>query len=168
MNPGLLVSPAEERSPAKEPRLDGSRWRELFVALALLASASCLGPTLSLDASEQDASIYVDGEYVGTGSTTAPQAYYGVAHVTIAPARTGVVEDVRTSERRSIELPPPAPRWLFPLDFFLEAFARGFGDAAAVQVDLQVAAPTASLAAGVPPPAPEPLRARAAAIQLAR
>lgn len=138
------------------------------MSLALLAQVSCLGPTLSFETSEQDAAIYVDGEYVGTGSATAPQAYYGVAHVTVAPARTGVIEDVRTSERRSIALPPPAPRWLFPLDFFLEAFARGFGDAAPVRFELAVAPPAATLAAGVPPPAPEPLRARAAAIQLAR
>ncbi len=167
MNPGLLVSP-EERSPDVEQGRAGSRRRELLVSLALLAHASCLGPTLSLETSEEDAAIYVDGEYVGTGSTMAPQAYYGVAHVTVAPARTGVIEDVRTSERRSVELPPPAPRWLFPLDFFFEAFARGFGDAEPVKVELPVAAPTATLAAGVPPPAPEPLRARAAAIQIAR
>ena len=142
--------------------------RGLLASLALLVPASCLGPTLWLEVNEQEAALAMDGVYAGTGWAEVPQTYYGTAHVTIAPARTGVIEDVRTSERRTIELPPPAPRWLFPLDFLLEALARGFRDAEDVIWSVEIDAPAASLVAGVPPPQPEPLRARAAAIQLAR
>ncbi len=142
--------------------------RGLVAGLALLGSVSCRGPSVWLEVNEPGAALAMDGVYAGTGCAEVPQTYYGTAHVTIAPTRTGVIEDVRTTERRTVDLPPPAPRWLFPLDLLLEAWARGFGDAEDVIWSVEIAPPAASLVAGVPPPQPEPLRARAAAIQLAR
>jgi hypothetical protein len=137
----------------------------LGVALAL---AACTGPGWVLDTNEPDAAIYLDGRLVGHGYAAVPYRFYGASSVAVMPARRAVNEDVRGPTRTLVHLDPPAPKWLFPADFFLEAVARGFAPAPPAQAEVAVPEPTTTLTAGTRPPRAADLVARAQLAQRER
>jgi hypothetical protein len=99
-----------------------------LVLLPLLAAFACTGPKVHVENPHAHA-VFVDG--VATTATTLPFRYYGVsrwdalpADVALAPGRRLEPDWEHRPTSRAIPLPPPAPGWLFPLDFPLEIVLR--------------------------------------------
>ncbi|MEZ5964719.1 MAG: hypothetical protein R3F56_12795 [Planctomycetota bacterium] len=99
---------------------------------------------------------------MGTGVADVRYRFYGTSSVTVVPPpRQSVDEDVRAPVTTAVRLDPPAPKWLFPLDFFLEVGRRGVRSASPAEALVPLPAPETTLAAGTRPPQAEALRARA-------
>jgi hypothetical protein len=141
------------------------------LALALTLSGvlpSCDGPGWALSASEPDAELFLDGTRVGRGEARVPFRYYGASDLTVLPAHRRQTDDPRPPERRRIDLPAPAPLWLFPLDFLIEAWQRRLVTAADASAAVEVAPPSQTMVAGEPPTRLASLRQRADAARVAR
>jgi hypothetical protein len=130
--------------------------------------AACAGPGLSIDTGAQDTPLYVDGEHVGDGAVTLPFRYYGTAAIVAVPARKSPQQDAPAPVRTLARTEPPAPQWLFPLDFFVEVVRRRFASAPPVAVDVVLPTPATTLTLGLHPARLAELRARAAAAQAER
>lgn len=142
-----------------------------FLVGAVLVGAflgGCKGPGWHLETNEADAAIYLDGRYVGIGHADVGYRFYGASSMTAVPARGSVRDDVRAPVTTTVRLDPPAPRWLFPFDFVLEALRRGFATATPAEAILTLPAPETTLSPGTRPAQAEDLRARAAAAEKER
>jgi len=108
---------------ARQRRRDGLR---VATALTILALAGCRGPNLTV---EGDGQRFVDGRALAV--STLPFRYYGTAVVDVLPrGESGPQQWSRAPARVRVEVAPPAPWWLFPLDLPIELVARlaGPGD----------------------------------------
>ncbi len=107
----------------------------LATLLALLAGA-CQGPALAIDNAEGHP-VFVDG--VATSATQLPYRYYGTTRCDALPRdRDGWANFDQGATSVWIEIAPPAPPWLFPLDLPWELL-RWLGEPgspAAVRVEL--------------------------------
>ena len=130
--------------------------------------AACAGPGLRVDTDEADAALYVDGRAAGLGAADLPFRFYGTSSITAVPVRRTLHEDVRAPVRTLARVEPPAPQWLFPIDFFVEALRRGFASAPPVDVVVALPTPTTSLASGTRPANTAELRTRAEQAQRER
>jgi len=95
-------------------------------ALTVAAFGGCRGPTLSV---EGDGERFVDGRALHGASL--PFRYYGSAVVDVLPRNApGPDQWSHAPARVRVEVSPPAPWWLFPLDLPIELIARlaGPGD----------------------------------------
>lgn len=96
-----------------------------MLALACAAAvAACQGPPLTLSS---DGPRYVDGQR--QSRTELPFRYYGTTVVDVMPAdlESGAPDWSRSPVRGQVEMPAPAPRWLFPFDLPIELFKRSLG-----------------------------------------
>lgn len=96
--------------------------RTLLPVCLYAAAAACAGPQVHL-ANPDGHAVFVDG--VATPAPTVPFRYYGTLQWDALPKDAGERADwTRVPTRGAIELAPPAPAWLFPLDFFVEVADR--------------------------------------------
>jgi hypothetical protein len=98
-----------------------------------LVGALCLGgcatPNLVATAGPPDSSIYVDGRQVGAhGYGEVDLGYYGHVALSARINPSAYREQDYLEDHRLIAVPVPYSRWLFPLDFFLEAVSYPFHD----------------------------------------
>lgn len=103
------------------------------VGLAALAMAACSAAPVHLQQNALDL-VFVDGVQLPPSLTTdreVPLPYYGTAAWTAqpcdlppTPARSERPDWSRQAASGWLELPPPAPAYLFPLDLPLELVAR--------------------------------------------
>lgn len=106
------------------------------------AACACTGPSLHID-NPGAHPVYLDGK--ADARHEVPFRYYGTTRWDAEPADvlerpTGpLVPDWRhLPTSRSIELPPPASPWIFPLDFPLELLARLANGRADVHTTVEV------------------------------
>lgn len=105
--------------------------------LAALAASACTGPTLRLDAEGQHP-LFVDGVAATPGEL--PFRYYGTTRWDALPADVdGRADWAKRPTSGAVDVPPPAPMWLFPFDFPIELALRALrgrcDQAATVRVD---------------------------------
>lgn len=86
------------------------------------ALAACTGPSLRLD--EPDGHpLFVDGRATAAGETAF--RYYGTTVWDALPRDVdGRADWSKRPTRGAVEVPPPAPPWLFPFDLPVELVAR--------------------------------------------
>ncbi|MEE9126143.1 MAG: hypothetical protein V3U11_03300 [Planctomycetota bacterium] len=138
---------------------------QLLIALVL---AGCATPALIATAGPPDSTVYVDGRAAGYhGFADVPLHYYGEVEVS---ARVNLRYDRHTDyleQHRLVPVPVPYSRWLFPVDFFLEAASYPFTDPYHHQVNLALK-PRVVLAPGTADPDAEAVRDRALRARLQR
>jgi len=94
------------------------------VALGLLAFAACTGPATHIH-NPDGHRVFVDG--LETTKTELPFRYYGTSRWDATPAdQAGKPDWKLLPASQSLELPPPASLWIFPLDLPLELAQRAF------------------------------------------
>jgi hypothetical protein len=94
------------------------------VALGLLALAACTGPATHIH-NPDGHRVFVDG--LETTKTELPFRYYGTSRWDATPAdQAGKPDWKLLPASQSLELPPPASLWIFPLDLPLELAQRAF------------------------------------------
>lgn len=87
-----------------------------------LLAAACTGPALHV-ANPDGHAVFVDG--VATTAASLPFRYYGTVQWDALPKDAGDRADwTRVPTRGEVAVAPPAPGWLFPLDFFVEVADR--------------------------------------------
>ncbi len=121
----------------------------------------CATPNLVATAGPPDSTVYVDGRQAGAqGYAEVDLRYYG--HVAVSARVNPGPERDRDylEERRLVAVPVPYSRWLFPMDFFLEALSYPFLDPYNHEVNL-VLSPRTLLVPGVADPDAKAIRARA-------
>jgi hypothetical protein len=141
--------------------------RALLLVAGALASCSA-GPGLRIDTTEPDADLYLDGRVVGQGAVEIPFRFYGASSVTAVPQRHDPRESVRAPAQARVHIDPPAPQWLFPFDFCIEAVRRGFASAPPIEVAVELPPPLPTLPSGTRPTQAQELRDRAARERRAR
>jgi len=129
---------------------------------------SCATPNLVATAGPPDSTVYVDGRQAGAeGYAELDLKYYG--HVAVGarvnPRRERDVDYLE--ERRLVPVPVPYSRWLFPVDFFLEALSYPFQDSYNHEVNLALK-PRTLLVPGVADPEADAIRLRAQQARLKR
>ena len=128
----------------------------------------CTTPSLVVTAGPPDSTVYVDGRQAGAqGYAELDIGYYG--HVAVSARVNPGPERDRDylEERRLVPVPVPYSRWLFPMDFFLEALSYPFLDPYNHEVNLALKSRTL-LVPGVADPDAEAIRARAQQARLKR
>ncbi len=96
------------------------------------------------------------------GGGPRPFRYYGTVMVDTEPSddRTGVPDWNRAATRTAIEVPPPAPLWLFPFDLPIELLTLALGGRADQSVTVATRAADETVVEGFLPDL-QPLRNRA-------
>ena len=145
---------------------------EVLLIALWLGGASGLGgcatPNLVATAGPPDSTIYVDGRQAGAqGYAETDLRYYG--HVAVSARVNPGPERDRDylEERRLLAVPVPYSRWLFPMDFFLEALSYPFFDPYNHEVNMALK-PRTLLVPGVADPDAEAIRVRAQQARLKR
>lgn len=131
---------------AKTPRTN-RRASPATCALVGLAVCSCTGPRLLVeDRGKHD--VFLDGRRIYDDEIKF--RYYGTTRWDALPAdRDGALDWTLRPASQEVAITPPAPAWLFPLDFPLEMLAWTFGSArpTTVSTTLREALPKALAAA---------------------
>jgi hypothetical protein len=109
---------------AKTPRTN-RRASPATCALVGLAVCSCTGPRLLVeDRGKHD--VFLDGRRIYDDEIKF--RYYGTTRWDALPAdRDGALDWTLRPASQEVAITPPAPAWLFPLDFPLEMLAWTFG-----------------------------------------
>ncbi|MHC4919453.1 MAG: hypothetical protein ACYTKC_07640 [Planctomycetota bacterium] len=142
-------------------------YRAAVLLLALLL-AGCATRTLVATAGPSDSTIYVDGRAAGyQGYAEVVQTYYGKVLVSARVNPRPERDHDYLEERLLVDVPPPFSRWLFLVDFFLEAISYPFHDPYRQEVNIALQ-PRAVLVPGVTDPDAGALRLRAQGARLRR
>ena len=104
-----------------------------FLALGGLP-ASCAVPEFDIRPTPADAVMFVDGSHVPhrkndpVPGARVPLRYYGTTTISARQRPKIDNPDKRLDERRQVVVNEPFTPWIFPFDFFLEAFTYPFRD----------------------------------------
>ena len=95
-----------------------------FALLCAGVAAGCAGPTLHVDNPDRHPA-FRDGAAL-VSQKPMPFRYYGITTIDALPAddAKGKPDWSKLPTRRALEIPAPAPQWLFPLDLPLELLHR--------------------------------------------
>jgi hypothetical protein len=138
------------------------------VLLMVLWLGGCATPNLVATVAPPESTVYVDGRQAGTGGhASLAVGYYGEVAVSAAVDPAPERERDYVEELRLIPVPVPYSRWLFPVDFLLEAVSYPFWDPYDHRVELALK-PRSLLEPGVPDPDAEAILARARQARLER
>ncbi|MCA8972561.1 MAG: hypothetical protein KDC95_22430 [Planctomycetes bacterium] len=150
--------------PAKRIRL-AKATSKLGLALCMILTCGCNSGRrldLTIDGLEgRPASVYEDGTHIdggsraprATGNPIEPQivelnpGYYGKTKIDVEGPVDAFVSD-RTRASTLVDVPEPAPSWLFPFDFAIEAVRRTILGYHAEPVTLHLEPPAAPIAGG--------------------
>ena len=105
-----------------------------------------------------------------SGTAQVPFLYYGTVAVAALPPSPPppAPQALRQPVHALVPLPPPAPGWLFPFDFLVDAIGWPWRADPAAVVTLQLPPAGPERQAGVEPPDADALRARARAMRAER
>lgn len=142
----------------------------VLIGLWLVASGlpGCATPNLVATAGPPDSTVYVDGREAGAqGFAERDLRYYGQVAVgaRVNPRRDRDRDYLE--ERLLVPVPVPYSRWLFPMDFFLEALSYPFHDPYNHEVNMALQ-PRTLLVPGVADPDADAIRRRAEQARLQR
>lgn len=128
----------------------------------------CGMPDMVATAGPPDSAIYVDGRQAGAhGYAEVDLGYFGHVALSARVNPSAQRETDYLEEDRLVAVPAPFSRWLFPLDFFLEAITYPFLDSYHHEVNVALE-PRTLLQPGVADQDAEVIRARAERARLAR
>ena len=154
-----LLAPCRPRLAS--PRLANLRLANLRLASLLAASLllGCRGPTVQIEAAGP---VFVDGRAHDRGAV--PFRYYGMMAVDAMPEAFAAGPDwTLAPSRQFVRLEPPAPRWLFPLDFLVDLGHQALSGPGDLTVQAAHESAPAQVTLGFPPEGLESLRERALA-----
>lgn len=165
----------------------------LMLCIAMLAAAgtsACAGPRTNVQVQPPTATLLVDGVSLppldaapataaagsaargggAGGGADVPFVYYGTIAVTAVPQSPAPATPLvlRQPVHELVPLPPPAPGWLFPFDFLVDAIGWPWRADAAANVSLRLPPAGPEPQAGIEPPEADALRSRARAMRTER
>ena len=139
----------------------------ISMSAALLGTIVSCGPnTLAVRSEAEGSRVLLDGQEAAAGKPRS-LPYFGTFVARLDPKEGPSEPYVRSSEQRSMQIDPPVPGWLFPLDLPLEALHRLLHGPRAHEIMIPSKLVSGAIVGATPPRLPE-LRERAEQLRTKR